>query len=211
MGPDLSAFIAAIPKVELHLHLVGSASPATILELARRHPAGGVPTDPDLLNLFYGFRDFQHFIDIYRRVALLVRAPEDMVRLITGLAEDAAASNVRYAEVTVTPLAHYWVGMTDEEITEALDTGRELAAREFGVTLNWIFDIPGAGPGFAAHTTEFALRYRPAGTVALGLAGPEDDAPRSSFRPYFEQARAAGLHSVVHAGETTGADEVWSA
>ncbi|HEX4722288.1 MAG TPA: adenosine deaminase, partial [Pseudonocardiaceae bacterium] len=38
MGLDVSAFIAALPKVELHLHLVGSASPDTILELARRHP-----------------------------------------------------------------------------------------------------------------------------------------------------------------------------
>ncbi|HEX4724134.1 MAG TPA: adenosine deaminase, partial [Pseudonocardiaceae bacterium] len=179
--------------------------------LARRHPDGGVPTDPDELIRFYAFRDFPHFLDVYRLVALLVRTPDDIVALIAGLARDAAASNVRYAEVTVTALAHLYVGMPADETAAALTTGRELAAREFGVTLNWIFDIPGPTAGWAEQTTDFALNQRPAGTVALGLAGPEAEAPRSLFREHFERARAAGLHSVVHAGETTGPDEVWAA
>ena len=31
---DLDAFIAAMPKVELHVHLEGSIRPATLLKLA---------------------------------------------------------------------------------------------------------------------------------------------------------------------------------
>lgn len=211
MGRDLSAFIAALPKVELHLHLVGSASPATILELARRHPDGGVPTDPDRLVDFYVFRDFPHFIDVYKQVALLIRTPDDVVALIAGLARDAAASNVRYAEVTVTVATHLSVGMTEEEVSDALTTGRAVAAREFGVELNWIFDIATRQRYMAEQTMEFAIDYRPDGTVALGLAGPEVDAPRTMFREYFTRARDAGLHRVIHAGETTGPDEVWAA
>lgn len=211
VGLDVSAFIAALPKVELHLHLVGSASPDIVLELARRHPDGGVPTDLDQLTRFYTFRDFPHFLDIYRLVALLVRTPDDIVTLLVGLARDAAASNVRYAEVSVTAAAHFYVGMTAAEVGEALGRGRERARQEFGVTLNWIFDIPGPISGWAEQTTDFTLNQRPEGTVALGLAGPELNSPRSSYRSYFEEARAAGLHSVVHAGETTGPDEVWAA
>ena len=41
---ELSAFIAGLPKAELHVHLVGSASVPTVLELARRRPSAGVPT-----------------------------------------------------------------------------------------------------------------------------------------------------------------------
>ncbi len=37
------AFIAALPKAELHVHHVGSASPRIVSELARRHP-GVVPS-----------------------------------------------------------------------------------------------------------------------------------------------------------------------
>jgi aminodeoxyfutalosine deaminase len=205
------AFIAALPKVELHLHLVGSASPATVLELARRHPDGGVPTELDELLRFYEFRDFPHFIEVYAQVALLVRTTDDIVALIVGLARDAAASNVRYAEVSVTPVAHFAVGTTAEELVAALAIGRARAQQEFGIALNWIFDIAGPAPGWADATTDFALEHRPPGTVALGVAGLEHTAPRAMFRDHFARARDAGLHSVVHAGETTGPDHVWSA
>jgi hypothetical protein len=40
-APEMVAFVAALPKVELHLHLVGSASLDTVLALARRHAAEG--------------------------------------------------------------------------------------------------------------------------------------------------------------------------
>ena len=35
--------------------------------------------------------------------------------------------------------------------------------------------------------------------------------PRPQFQPHFDAARAAGLHSVPHAGETTGPETVWDA
>jgi aminodeoxyfutalosine deaminase len=35
--------------------------------------------------------------------------------------------------------------------------------------------------------------------------------PRPQFKPFFDKARAAGLHSVPHAGETTGPETVWDA
>ncbi len=42
----MAQFVAALPKVELHLHLVRSASPETVLALARRHPDSLVPAEP---------------------------------------------------------------------------------------------------------------------------------------------------------------------
>ena len=41
---DLEAFIAGLPKAELHVHHVGSASPRIVAQLAERHP-GKVPAD----------------------------------------------------------------------------------------------------------------------------------------------------------------------
>jgi len=80
------------------------------------------------------------------------------------------------------------------------------------VTLRWCFDIPGeAGLAAAAETTRLALDLRPDGLVSFGLGGPEIGVPRPQFKPYFDQARAAGLHSVPHAGETTGPQTVWDA
>ncbi len=46
-----SDFIAGLPKAELHVHHVGSASPRIVAELAQRHP-GVVPSDSDELRRF---------------------------------------------------------------------------------------------------------------------------------------------------------------
>jgi len=50
---SIDAFIDRLPKVELHLHLVGSASVPTVLELARRHPDGAVPRSAAELAAFW--------------------------------------------------------------------------------------------------------------------------------------------------------------
>jgi aminodeoxyfutalosine deaminase len=57
------------------------------------------------------------------------------------------------------------------------------------------------------------LRAEPRGDglVAFGLGGPEVGVPRPQFQPHFDAARAAGLRSVPHAGETTGPQTVWDA
>jgi adenosine deaminase/aminodeoxyfutalosine deaminase len=56
-----------------------------------------------------------------------------------------------------------------------------------------------------------ALRHRPDGLVSFGLGGPEVGVGREQFAPYFARARAAGLHSVPHAGESTGPQSIWDA
>ena len=76
--------------------------------------------------------------------------------------------------------------------------------------LRWIYDIPGEfGVPSADATLDYALNHRPEGLVGFGLGGPEVGVPRPQFQSHFEQARAAGLHSVPHAGETTGPQTVW--
>jgi adenosine deaminase len=38
MSADFTSFVRALPKVELHLPLSGSASPQTVVGLAARYP-----------------------------------------------------------------------------------------------------------------------------------------------------------------------------
>jgi aminodeoxyfutalosine deaminase len=210
-GDSLRAFIHALPKVELHVHLVGSAAVDTVLTLARRHPESGVPTDRAELARFFTFRDFPHFLEVYWAVQSMLRDRRDIHTLVTGLAADLARQNVRYAEVTVTPYNHVLDGMPGDELLAGLESGRAAAA-ERGVELAWCFDIPGEkGVVAGRETVVFALRERPEGLVSLGLGGPEVGVGRAMFAPFFTAAREAGLHSVPHAGETTGPATIWSA
>jgi aminodeoxyfutalosine deaminase len=205
-------FIHRLPKAELHVHLVGSASLDTVLELARRHPARQVPTEREQLRAFYEFTDFAHFIDVYVQVTQLVVTGADVTELVVGLARDLAANQVRYAEVTVTPVPHVLMGIEPDELAEALTEGRRRALREHGVALGWVFDIAGSlGYDAGVATAEWALRHRPAGTVGFGLGGKEVGVPRERYRVPFDMARDGGLHLVPHAGETTGPETIWSA
>ncbi|MEU0252410.1 adenosine deaminase [Streptomyces sp. NPDC006184] len=213
-GRDLRAFIAGLPKAELHVHHVGSASPRIVSELAARHPDSKVPTDPEALADYFTFTDFAHFIEVYLSVVDLIRTPEDVRLLTYEVARDLARQQVRYAELTITPFSSTRRGIEERSFMAAIEDARKAAEAEFGTVLRWCFDIPGeAGPDAAEETARLATddRIRPEGLVSFGLGGPEIGVPRPQFKPYFDRALAAGLHSVPHAGETTGPQTVWDA
>ncbi|MFF0297614.1 adenosine deaminase [Kitasatospora sp. NPDC004615] len=209
----IEAFIAGMPKAELHVHHVGSASPRVVAELAARHAGRTkVPADAEALAEYFTFTDFAHFIEVYLSVVDLIRDAEDVRSLTYGVAEDMARQNIRYAELTVTPYSSVRRGIPDVAFMEAIEDARLAAERELGVVLRWCFDIPGeAGLASAEETARLALDLAPAGLVSFGLGGPEIGVPRPQFKPYFDRARAAGLHSVPHAGESTGPETVWDA
>jgi aminodeoxyfutalosine deaminase len=203
-----TTFIAGLPKAELHVHHVGSASPRIVAELADRYP-GSVPSDPDALADFFAFRDFGHFIEVYLAVVDLIRTPEDIRMLTYEVAREMAeGQSLRYAELTCTPYTSVLRGIPIEAYSEAIEDARIAAQRDFGLRLQWIYDIPGeSGIPAADATLDYALNHPTDGLVAFGLVG----VPRPQFRPHFDAARAAGLHSVPHAGETTGPQTIWDA
>lgn len=210
---DLSTFIAGVPKAELHVHHVGSASPRIVAELAARNEGESpVPADPDRLADYFAFRDFDHFVEVYLSVMDLITDAEDLRVLTYGVARDLAEQQVRYAEVTVTPYSHVERGIPAPAVCEAIEDARIAAERDLGIVLRWCFDIPGeAGLPAAEATRDIALEHGPDGLISFGLGGPEIGVSRAQFAPYFDAARAAGLHSVPHAGETGGPDSIWDA
>jgi aminodeoxyfutalosine deaminase len=208
---SLSTFIAGLPKAELHVHQVGSASPRIVSDLASRHP-GVVPTDPEELRKFYEFRDFAHFVEVYLAVVDLIKTGEDVRLLTYEVAREMAAQQIRYAELTCTPYTSVATGISIEAFTEAIEDARVAAELDFGVVLRWIYDIPGEfGVPAAEATLDYALNHRVDALIGFGLGGPEVGVPRPQFQPHFDAARAAGLRSVPHAGETTGPETIWDA
>jgi aminodeoxyfutalosine deaminase len=210
---DLTSFIAGLPKVELHVHHVGSALPRIVAELAARHEGRSpVPADPAALADYFAFRDFAHFVEIYLSVVDLIRDEEDVRILTYEVARELARQQVRYAELTITPFSHVHRGIAAPAFCEAIEDARKRAEAELGILLRWCFDIPGeAGLRAAEETLRIALDERPDGLISFGLGGPEIGVSRPQFKPYFDQARAAGLRSVPHAGETTGPQTIWDA
>ncbi len=204
-------FVAGLPKAELHVHHVGSASPRIVSQLAERHP-GTVPSDLDALRRYFVFDDFAHFIQIYLSVVELIKTAEDVRLLTYEVAAEMAAQQIRYAELTVTPFTSVNDALPAEAFLEAIEDARQSALRDHGLELRWIFDIPADfGLPAAEMTAAIALEHNVPGLVGFGIGGSERGFPRSMFQAQFDRARAAGLHSVVHAGETTGPETIWDA
>jgi aminodeoxyfutalosine deaminase len=145
-------------------------------------------------------------------MAGILCTPEDVRLLTYEIAREMAAQNIRYSELTVTPYTSVIRGIAPEAFCEAIEDARTAAEKELGVTLRWIFDIPGeSGIPAAIETLRIATDIRPEGLIGFGLGGPEIGVPRPQFAPYFDAARAVGLHSLPHAGETTGPETIWDA
>jgi aminodeoxyfutalosine deaminase len=211
-SPFLDTFIAGLPKAELHVHHVGSASPRIVAELAGRYPDSPVPKEPDAVVDYFTFTDFAHFVEVYLSVVDLVRTPEDVRHLTFEIAREMSELRIRYAELTATPYTSMIAGISGEAFCEAIEDARIAAERDFGLVLRWCFDIPGEfGVSGADETLRIATEVAPAGLITFGLSGPEIGVSRAQFQPHFDRARAVGLHSAPHAGETTGPETVWDA
>ncbi len=200
------AFLQGQPTAELHVHHVGSASVEAVAELAARHEGSTpVPTNPTALADYFRFTDFAHFVEVYLSVVDLLRTPDDIWTLTHQVGTDLAAQNVRYAELTLTPYTSIVRGIPVEAYLEAVEDARRRVEADTGLVLRWIFDIPGeSGLEAADVTLDVALNHAPDALVGFGLGGPEIGVPRPQFAEHFAAARAAGLHSVPHAGESTG-------
>ncbi len=223
---NLTQFIHDLPKAEIHIHLEGAIQPETVLKLAERHKMlGKLPGDNvDELKKWFTFSDFSHFIVVYLTIQDLLRTPEDFALIAYENGADMAAQNIRYRELTVTPYTHtdFQNKLPIEAVLEGLADGRSRAKRDFNVEMRWVFDVPRNlsfpqrdgqtyDPRPAEKTLAYALQGRDFGVVGFGLGGNEVNAPPEPFAHAFASAKAEGLLSVPHAGETVGPASVWGA
>jgi aminodeoxyfutalosine deaminase len=210
---SLESYIRALPKVELHVHLEGAIQPETLLALARRNGVA-LPADTAAgLRAWYTFTDFAHFIEIYLAVSACIRSPDDIELVAREFLSGQAAQGIRYSEVTYTAFTHYhFKGLPFREQLAALNRARTWAAAELGVTMGLVIDIPrsiSAEDGLLV--AGWAIDAMDDGVIALGLGGPEIGNPPEKFAAAFARARAAGMPSVPHAGETVGPESIWGA
>ncbi|WP_106581857.1 adenosine deaminase [Murinocardiopsis flavida] len=209
-APGADAFIRALPKVELHVHLEGSMQPETLFALARKHRVDGIPATLADLRSWYTFRDFPHFVEVYLASVQVLREESDFALLTADVAERLAAQRVRYAEVHVSLYGHLMRGIPAHVVWAGLEHGRRAAERDHGIRLRWIPDFPGDyGLDAAESTLDSVLAARPDSVLGFGVGGMEVDL--TPFAGVFGRAVADGLHSLPHAGESTTADQVWSA
>ena len=225
---DISPFIMALPKAELHLHLEGTVSPQTLAELSRKHntpmPAENNRYTPDAssgrelsvpdVERLYQYTDFQGFLMAFKAVTERLRTPEDYELITYRMMQHLNTQNVLHAEVYVSVGVVNWRGQDFAPLFAGMERGRTAGERDFGISLLWIFDaVRNFGPEEAHRVVETAIAYRNKfpSVVGIGIGGDENRGPAESFRESFQLARNNGLRLTAHAGENAGPGSIWGA
>jgi aminodeoxyfutalosine deaminase len=208
----LETFIRRMPKVELHVHLEGSIRPETLLALAERNNVALPADSAEGLRAWYQFSDFAHFIEVYLAICDCIRTADDFELVAGEFLAHRAEQNVRYSEVIFTPYTHREHVSFDEQLA-AINRARERAEADLGIRIGLIPDISRETRPIeeGLQVADWAIENMGNGIIALGLGGPEIDNPPELFQAAFERARAAGLPSLPHAGETEGPQSIWGA
>src|ERR1700761_8525575 len=209
----VATWLRGIPKAELHLHLEGTVSPETLVELSQRHSDSRL-TLAEARSL-YRYTDFTGFLLAFKAVSERLRTASDYELITFRMLERLAAQGVVHAEAYVSVgVVYYWRRIEFESLFHGMEAARVRAERQFGITLYWIFDaVRHFGPEEAARVFRKAaeLRRESPSIIGIGIGGDERRTGAEPFRDLYQEAREAGLRLTAHAGETVGPEGIWGA
>lgn len=210
---DPRAWLRGLPKAELHLHLEGSITPATLVELSRCNEPE--PLSPERAEALYRYTDFASFLMSFKAVTERLRTAADYELITYRMVEELASQGVRHAEVYVSFGILYRFGRLDvDEVFAAIERGRVRAEAAFGTSVLWLIDaVRHFGPEEAERAFRKAaeLHRDHASVAGIGIGGDEIGGPAEDFRAIYAEAREAGLRLTAHAGESAGPESIWSA
>ena len=206
-------WLRGLPKAELHLHLEGSITAETLVELSHRNDA--MPLTLEQAGGLYVFHDFPSFLLSFKATTQRLQAPIDYEIITYSLVKQLAAQGVRHAEVYLSIGAlHSQARLDVDAVMEAAERGRERGEREFGTTVLWIIDaVRHHGVEAVRHTFRKAasLRAHMPSVVGVGVGGDEAGGPPQGLVEAYAEAKAAGLRLTCHAGEACGPSSIWGA
>ena len=202
--PDL----AALPKVELHLHLEGAIPLPALAELARKYGEREA-ADVAALRERFRYRDFPGFVEAWVWKNGLLRELDDFAFVAEAVARDLAGQNVRFVEAFCSPPDFEPRGLPIGDVVAAIRAGLDrVAGLRAGLIVDVVRDF---GPARAERTLDAVRELGGLGVIGIGLGGSEHVCPPAPFAAVFERARTLGFRTTAHAGEAAGPESVRAA
>lgn len=215
VAADDVAWIRALPKAELHLHLSGSLRPTTAIRLARERRRFEELDDQTLaerLRAPDACADQAELLEAFALPMALLQDAEALGVAAAELVADVAGDGTRYAEIRFGPANHTQAGLSIEDaiaaVLSGIEAGRAAVDPAPHVRLI-VVAMRTDAPEVSLAVARAALAARADGVCGFDFAGLEATAPSvEPHLPAFELARDGGLGISVHAGEWGGAPQV---
>jgi adenosine deaminase len=196
------AFFHALPKVELHCHLLGTIQRGTLTEWVQRE---GIAVSAAEIEAFYTRGDKP--VGVLKVLRLLekhlLRSPDDLHRMTREYLAAAAQQNIRHTEFFWNPTGTardagigYRAGM------DAIVRAMADAEHDHGISSLLIPAIDReAGASAALDMVGWVTAHPHEKVAGIGIDYRENDHPPELFAAAYAVARAAGLKTTAHAGE----------
>lgn len=198
---DRAAFIAALPKAELHLHIEGSLEPELMFELARRNGIAIPFATIDDVRAAYAFSNLQDFLDIYYQGMGVLQTEQDFYDLTAAYLARAHADGVRHAEIFFDPQGHTARGIPFATVIGGITRALDDAQARYDMSSRLIMCFLRHLSEEEAEATLDEARPWLDRIDGVGLDSSEVGHPPAKFQRVFARARDLGLRLVAHAGE----------
>ena len=203
-----AAFIAALPKAELHLHIEGSLEPELMFALAQRNGVAFPFASVDEVRAAYAFSNLQDFLDIYYQGMGVLITEQDFFDLTAAYLARAHADAVRHVEIFFDPQGHTARGVAFATVVTGITRALDDAQARYGMTSKLIMCfLRHLSEADAEAILDEALPFLDR-IDGVGLDSSEVGHPPAKFERVFARARSLGLKIVAHAGEEGPPDYV---
>jgi adenosine deaminase len=178
-----------------------------MVDIARQHGMT-IPDDVLRLSTLVQVQEedkftFQNFLAKFNTLRMFYRSPDVIHRITREAIEDAAKDNVKYMELRFTPVALSRAERFPlQDVIDWVMTSTQEAAKRHNMIVRLITSVNRhESADLAEQVAWISSEYINDGIVALDLAGNEAEFPSQPFHGIFKEARQAGLHVTIHAGE----------
>lgn len=209
--------IASLPKIDLHVHLEGTISPAMVRKLAAKNgiavpdglfdATGDRFTWPDDGSAMSALRGF---VKAYDDATSVMRGADDYIELTYDYLTRSAAEGCIYAEIGISVDHGKMVGLEYPELLAALSTAYERAKADTGIEARFISTcVRHYGPDAARRVAEVTRDNPHPLVTGFGMAGDENAGSVADFKPAYDIA--ALPYRNAHAGEAAGPESIRAA
>lgn len=202
--------------VDLHLHLDGSLSAKSIIEVAKKENIKLPTYNEEELNKYLmvpeNCQSLNEYLERFSLPNLVLQTKQGLEICTLDLLNRLKEDGLKYVEIRMAPQLSTDKGLTQEEVVETLVKTMKIAEKS-GIFSNLILCMM---RGTNTHeknieTINVAQKFLGKGVVAMDLAGAEALFANEMFDEEFKLINKLGIPLTIHSGEAAGASSVASA
>ena len=199
--------VKSVPKAELHVHEEAVLSRSTLKTVFSR--GTGAPMSDEELSSLFAYTGLEGFLISFIKIQSYFTKIEDLTLLFDDFGSYLEENNIVYAETFFSPTSHLKKGWDYAQMMALVQRGVDKIEHTSGRVVKVLVDVSRSfGTQNAMRNLDLVLQAKTPCVIGIGLGGDEKKGPASEYKDVFCRAKAEGLHTVLHAGETGGTDSI---